>query len=162
MRLTPNMARLHGPIRALPGLINDILPLALVSVMFPFAQRTDGEAKLPPDFVKAILCYALVATFLIAVWPGGSAPRYYFPMIPALRVLGGLCYDAFAEKRPWFLVPGMVVMLAILTYAFVYSLVAALLMPWQFRSTKLYGTEITRHVRAQPARGTGSTAAAAF
>ncbi|MGH7170478.1 MAG: ArnT family glycosyltransferase [Gemmataceae bacterium] len=150
MRLT-SPAVLHGGIKATLGLLNDIMPLTFIAVLFPWAQRERGKASLPPNFVKAILCYAFVATVLIAVWPGGSAPRYYFPMIPALCVIGGLCYDALADKRPWLLVPGMVVMFALLAYGFVYSLVAAPLMPWQFRSTKLYGAQITKLVQAAPA-----------
>jgi 4-amino-4-deoxy-L-arabinose transferase-like glycosyltransferase len=151
MRLTSNMARLHGPLRGGLGLINDIMPLALIAVLFPFAQRSRAIPNIPPGFIKAIGCYTSVASIMVLFWPGGSAPRYFFAMILPLSVIGGLCYDAFAEKRPWLLVPGMVVMLALLTYGFVYSLVAAPLMPWQFRSTKLYGAQITKLVQAAPA-----------
>jgi 4-amino-4-deoxy-L-arabinose transferase-like glycosyltransferase len=151
MRLT-TAAVLPGSIKATLHLISDILPVVLIAVLFPFAQRLRGKAlPLPSGFVKALLCYAFVTSILIVVWPGGSAPRYYLPMLLPLCVLGGLCYDIFAEKQPWLMVPGMVVMLALLSYGFVYSLVAAPLMPWQFRSTKLYGAEITKLVRAQPA-----------
>jgi hypothetical protein len=68
-----------------------------------------------------------------------------------LCLLGGLAYDALAAQRPQFIAAMLSTTLAILTYALIYSVVAAPLMPAQFRSSKIDGKRITEFVRAAPA-----------
>ncbi len=151
MRLSAQSAPLPGPIVAALKLVSEILPLALLAVLFPFSRQRSGQTNLPPGLVKAIICYAFVASVLVLFWPSGSAPRYYFPMFPALCVLGGLTYDALAKERPWLVAPSMVVMFAILAYGLIYSLVASPLMPMKFRSSKIEGEQITKLVQSAPA-----------
>jgi 4-amino-4-deoxy-L-arabinose transferase-like glycosyltransferase len=151
MRLVPSMARLHGPLKELPGFIGETLPLVLVAGLAFWTKGFRTNEKLPAGFIKAAGCYALTASFVILFWPGGSTGRYFYPMFLPVAVIGGLCYDALAARRPWLLTPGLVVTFALLAYGLVYSMVAAPLMPWQFRSTALYGAQITKLMRADPA-----------
>ncbi len=110
----------------------------------------DGS-RLPPGFVKALTCYAAAAAVVILFWPGGSTTRYFFPSILPMCVLGGLGYDALLRRRPAAAAPGLMVTLGLLIYAFVYSDIAAPLMPRTFRAAQIDGARISELTRAAPA-----------
>ena len=150
MRFTPT-ALLPGPIKATWHLFTETLPATLLAGAFFLSIGFRGNSRVQPTFIKAIACYAFIMTPIILFWPGGSAPRYYFPMVLPLCVLGALAYDDLGEHRPQFLAPGLSVMLGILAYAFVYSVVASPLLPRQFRSAQIDAARIAELVRASPA-----------
>jgi hypothetical protein len=88
---------------------------------------------------------------VILFWPGGSAPRYFFPMVPPLAVLGGLGYDALAVRRPQIVAPIVALTAALLAYALVYSVVASPLLPARFRQAQIDAARVTAFVKAAPA-----------
>ncbi len=150
MRLLP-VAPLSGPVESILKLISETLPAALLAIVFFVAKGFYGTGRIPPGFIKAILCYGLAATVAILFWPGGSTARYFFPLILPMCVLGGLGYDALMKSEPLAVVPGLAVTFGLLIYAFVYTDIAAPLMPKQFRSARIDAARITDMVRAMPA-----------
>ena len=150
MRLRP-IALLPGPLPASQKLFTETLPAALAAAAFLISLWPGREKPERRAFVGALVCYAFTASLVILFWPGGSASRYFFPMVPALAVLGGLGYDALAAKRPLIVAPIIVLTVGLLTYALVYSDVAAPLLPARFRETQIEGARITALVKAAPA-----------
>jgi hypothetical protein len=159
MRLS-GAAPLSSPPKALLELFSETLPAALLAAIYLITQGFRGSDLVKSAFIKAIACYAFAASLVILFWPGGSTPRYFFPMILPLCVLGGLAFDALSVRRPEAIAPVLTVVLAILGYAFVYSVVASPLLPQKFRSAQLDATRITELVRAAPGPiyRTGATA----
>jgi len=150
MRINPGVP-LANPLKALWELFTEMLPAALGAGAFFISLGFRGSSRVQTAFVKAIACYAFITALVILFWPGGSTPRYYFPIVLPLCVFGGLAYDELSERRPQIVMAGLSVTLGILAYAFLYSVVASPLMPRQFRSAKLDAVRITELVRAAPA-----------
>jgi 4-amino-4-deoxy-L-arabinose transferase-like glycosyltransferase len=150
MRLSP-AAPLDNPIAGIFMLISETLPAALFAIAFGVAWRFRDSDRLPAGFIKTILCYSSTAALIILFWPSGSTTRYFFPSILPMCVLGGLGYDLLMKRWPLSVAPGLLVMLGLLGYAFVYSDIAAPLMPKQFRSAQIDATRIVGQVRAAPA-----------
>jgi 4-amino-4-deoxy-L-arabinose transferase-like glycosyltransferase len=150
MRFTP-IAPLSNPFQAILNLISETLPALLFAVAFLVAHRSTGDGRLPPGFVKAIMCYAAAAAVVILFWPGGSATRYFFPSILPMCVLGGLGYDALMRRRPLLIAPGLLLTLGLLIYSFIYSDIAAPLLPQQFRKASIDAARIAELVRSAPA-----------
>ena len=67
-------------------------------------------------------------------------------------VFGALAYDALAKRWPLTVAPGLLVTLGLLAYAFVYSAIAAPLMPRQFREAQIDAARITAQMAAMPAQ----------
>ena len=149
MRFSP-AAPLAGPIEAILNLFSETLPAALLAITF-FAAQGFRDSRVPPGFIKALLCYGLAATIVILFWPGGSSTRYFFPLILPMCVLGGLGYDALMKREPLAVVPGLLTMFGVLVYAFVYSDIAAPLMPRLFRAAQIDAARISEQVKAAPA-----------
>ncbi len=158
MRVHPNII-FSGPLTASVRLLGDTLPAALGAAVYLIARAFYGRDRTPPAFAAALACYAFIAALLILFWPGGSAPRYYFPMVLPLCVFGGLAYDMLAARRPQIVAPLLLLTAGLLTYALGYA-VASPLLPMRFRSTQIEAARITQLV--QPAPGpiyrTGDTA----
>jgi 4-amino-4-deoxy-L-arabinose transferase-like glycosyltransferase len=150
MRFSP-AASLSGPVEAILNLFSETLPAVLLAIAFFAAKGFLDSTRIPPDFIKALLCYGLAATIVILFWPGGSSTRYFFPLILPMCVLGGLGYDALMKREPLAVVPGLLVMFGVLAYAFVYSDIAAPLMPRQFRAAQIDAARIGEQVKAAPA-----------
>jgi len=150
MRFSP-AAPLAGPIEAILKLFTETLPAALMAIAFFAAKGYRDSPRITPGFIKALLCYGLAATIVILFWPGGSSTRYFFPLILPMCVLGGLGYDALMKREPLAVVPGLLVTLGVLAYAFVYSDIAAPLMPRQFRAAQIDAARISQQVKAAPA-----------
>jgi hypothetical protein len=149
MRLSP-VAPLASPPRALLEIFSETLPAALLVPVYFVTQGFSGRGQVKGAFVKAIAYYAFAATLVILFWPGGATSRYFFPMVLPICVLGGLAFDALSIRRPLLVAPGLTVALAILAYAFVYSVVASPLMPKEFRMAKIDAERITELVHAAP------------
>lgn len=150
MRLSP-VAPLSGPVESILRLVSETLPAVLLAIVFFASRGFYGTERIPPGFIKAILCYGLAASVAILFWPGGSTARYFFPLILPMCVLGGLGYDALAKREPLAVVPGLTVTFALLAYSFVYTDIAAPLMPKQFRSAQIDAAQITEQIAAAPA-----------
>ncbi len=86
-RLRP-VALLPGPLPTSLRLLTEILPAALAAAALAVAPRLGGDQPERRAFVGALACYAFAASLVILFWPGGSAPRYFFPMVPPLGGLG--------------------------------------------------------------------------
>ena len=150
MRFAP-AAPLSGPVEAILNLFTETLPAALMALAFFAAKGFRSSTRIPSGFIKALLCYGLAATIVILFWPGGSSTRYFFPLILPMCVLGGLGYDALMKREPLAIVPGLLATFGVLAYAFVYSDIAAPLMPRQFRAAQIDAARISEQVKAAPA-----------
>lgn len=150
MRLVP-VAPLDNPIAGILNLISETMPAALFAIAFFVAWGFGVRIRLPAGFLKAMVCYASAAAVVVLFWPNGSTTRYFFPSILPMCVFGALGYDALAKRWPLAVAPGLLVTLGLLGYAFVYSDVAAPLMPKQFRSAKIDAAGITEQIATAPA-----------
>ena len=148
MRVHPNII-FSGPLTASVRLLGDTLPAALAAAVYLIARVFYGRDGTPPAFVAALACYAFIAALLILFWPGGSAPRYYFPMVLPLCVFGGLAYDMLAARRPEIVAPLLLITAALLVYALGYA-IASPLLPMRFRPTQIEAARITQLVQAAP------------
>ena len=148
MRVRPNII-FSGPLTASVRLFGDTLPAALAAAVYLIARVFYGRDRTPPAFVAALACYAFIAALLILFWPGGSAPRYYFPMVLPLCVFGGLAYDMLAARRPEIVAPLLLITAALLVYALGYA-IASPLLPMRFRPTQIEAARITQLVQAAP------------
>ena len=149
MRLTVS-ASLAGPIESVSRMFVETLPAALLATAFLATNRLHASGGASAAFVTALVCYSFTCTVVVLFWPGGSTARYFFPMLLPLCVLGGLGFDALAARRPLFVAPVMAITFGILSYALIYSVVAAPLLPHRFRSAQIDGARIADVVRAAP------------
>lgn len=149
MRLRP-VALLPGPIAASFNLLTETLPAVLLSGAFVVGRGFRGKSFGHSGFLPAITCYAFVASVIMLFWPGGSTPRYFFPMVLPLCVLGALGYEALSVRRPEVVAPILLLTAGLLVYALVYS-VASPFFPGRFRHTQMDAARLTELVRAQPA-----------
>ncbi len=150
MRLSHPTEIFAGPIKASLRTLADTLPAALLAAAFLMSRLFREHDLVRPGLVPALACYAFVAALFILFWPGGSTPRYYFPMLLPLCVFGGLGYDQFSARRPEIVAPVLVVTAALLSYALGYA-VASPLLPMQFRQARVEGTRVSALVQAAPA-----------
>jgi 4-amino-4-deoxy-L-arabinose transferase-like glycosyltransferase len=148
MRVRPNII-FSGPLTASVRLLGDTLPAALAAAVYLVARAFRGRDTAPRGFVAALACYAFIAALFILFWPGGSAPRYYLPMVLPLCVFGGLAYDALAARRPEIVAPLLLLTAGLLVYALGYS-IASPLLPIRFRPTQIEAARITEATRAAP------------
>jgi 4-amino-4-deoxy-L-arabinose transferase-like glycosyltransferase len=145
------VAPLDNPIAGILHLISETMPAALFAIAFFVAWGSGVRDRLPAGFLKAIVCYASVAAIAVLFWPNGSTTRYFFPSILPMCVFGALGYDALAKRWPLSVAPGLLITLGLLAYAFIYSAIAAPLMPRQFRSAQIDAAKITAQAAAAPA-----------
>lgn len=150
MRLAPT-APLSNPVAGVLTLISETLPAALFAMAFFVARAFRETGDLPAGFLKAVVCYASAAALVILFWPGGSTTRYFFPSIYPMCILGALGYDALVKKWPVTVAPGLLITLGLLGYAFVYSVIAAPLLPRPFRAAQIDAARIAQLVAAAPA-----------
>jgi 4-amino-4-deoxy-L-arabinose transferase-like glycosyltransferase len=149
MRVHP-WAPLSGPTEILFRLFGETLPATLFAAAFLFAYGFREKRSVRPQFVAALACYAFAASLCILFWPGGSTPRYYFPMIPPLCVFGGLGYDALKARRPEIVTPILLLTVALLIAALGYS-AASPFLPARFRQAPIEAARVTAIVQAAPA-----------
>jgi 4-amino-4-deoxy-L-arabinose transferase-like glycosyltransferase len=149
MRLRP-VALLPGPIVASFNLVTETLPATLLAGAFAVGLGFRDKGSGRPGFLPTIACYAFVASVIILFWPGGSTPRYFFPMVLPLCVIGALAYDSFSVRRPEIVAPVLLLTAGLLVYALAYS-VASPFFPARFRHTQVEAARLTELVQAQPA-----------
>jgi 4-amino-4-deoxy-L-arabinose transferase-like glycosyltransferase len=148
MRVHP-AALFSAPPEALLRTAIDVLPAALLGGGFLVVRCFGGARTTPPGFVPALACYAFIAAAFVLFWPGGSTPRYYFPLVPALAVFGGLGYDRLSARRPDLVAPVVLLSAGLLVYAAIYSLASPFL-PMRYRAAQIDGARIAALVRAAP------------
>jgi 4-amino-4-deoxy-L-arabinose transferase-like glycosyltransferase len=153
MRLSPGVgAPLPGPPVAFLRTIVAMLPAVLLAVLFLVTDRFRGTLpRVPHRLVTALACYAFACSIPVLFWPGGAAPRYFFPAVPPLAVLAALAFDACRTARPRALGAGLAVVLGLLVYAVGYSVLAAPVLSREFRSTAQDGQRVAE------ATGRGAT-----
>jgi 4-amino-4-deoxy-L-arabinose transferase-like glycosyltransferase len=163
MRVHPAII-FSGPAVALVRLLADTFPAALAVAAFLIARgfsadKTSGFRDGRAGFVAALACCAFTAAVLILFWPGGSTPRYYFPMVPALCVFGGLGYDLLSARRPQIIAPPLLLTAGLLAYALIYA-AASPFLPMLYAQSRLDADRVTAMVQAAPATiyRTGDTA----
>ena len=149
MRLAHPRAVFYGPVTAIVHTVAETLPATLAAAAFLIARAFQEKDVVRPGLVPALACYAFVAAIFVLFWPGGSVPRYYFPMVPALCVFGGLAYDQLSARRPEFMAPVLAVAAALLLYAFGYA-VASPFFPMHFRHEKVQAEQVAVLVDAAP------------
>jgi 4-amino-4-deoxy-L-arabinose transferase-like glycosyltransferase len=148
MRVHPAL-NFSGPIAVIPRLLGETLPATLLAAAFLIAYGLRERGRVRPAFVAALACYAFVAAFVVLFWPGGSTPRYYFPMLLPLCVFGGLGYDQLSARRPQIVAPVLLLTAAFLVYALGYS-IASPFMPMRYRQAQIEAARITALVQAAP------------
>jgi 4-amino-4-deoxy-L-arabinose transferase-like glycosyltransferase len=149
MRVRP-ATPLPGPLVASVSTLTETLPAVLAAAAFLVAQAFRGRDFVRPGFVGALACYAFTASLVVLFWPGGSLPRYFFPMILPLCVLGGLGYDLLGARRPEVVAPILLMTAGLLLYALIYSALSPLL-PLRYRQAQFDAARITASVQAAPA-----------
>ncbi len=155
MRVQPAV-QFAGPVEEIIRLFFEILPAVLIAATFFFSKQTKDiqtreKSFAQSEFPLALACYAFTAAIVILFWPGGSTARYYFPMVLPLCVFGGLGYDIASKQRPLATALNLVVTVVLIIYALVYSLVAAPLLPMNFRPTEIHAARVTAVIQAAPA-----------
>lgn len=121
---TPTMFS-TGPFGASAQILDEALPAVVAAAGYLLARGygvrgSPGGGFVDPAFIVAAACYALAAAIFVLLWPGGMTPRYYFPMVLPLCVLGGLGYDLFSARRPQIVAPLLLVTAGLLGYALLY------------------------------------------
>ncbi len=149
MRLAHPRAVFYGPVAAILHTVVETLPAVLGAVAFAISRRFGGKQATPPGFILALACYAFIAAVFVLFWPGGSVPRYYFPMLLPLCVFAGLGYDQLSARRPQLLAPVFAVTAALLLYALGYA-VASPFFPMQFRHEKVQAEQAAALLQAAP------------
>ncbi len=151
MRVHPAIL-FSSPLGALARTLREMLPAVLAAAAFLVARGVGGTGvtdRVRPGFVVALACYAFTAAILVWFWPGGSTPRYYFPMLPPLCVFGGLGYDLHAVRRPQIVALLIVLTAVLLVYGMVYSIVSPFL-PSRYRQAWLDAERITTALHGAP------------
>ncbi len=148
MRVRPAVP-FSGPLVAGFATLTETLPAALLAAAFLIAVALRGRSFVPRRFVPALSCYAFTAAIIVLLWPGGSAPRYYFPIVLPLCVFGGLGYELLSVRRPQIVAPILLLTAALLVYALVYS-AASPLLPMRYRRAQIEAARITALVRTAP------------
>jgi 4-amino-4-deoxy-L-arabinose transferase-like glycosyltransferase len=148
MRVRPHVV-FSGPLMASLRLLRETVPAALCAAVYLVARGFRGRDTAPAAFVAALACYAFIAPLFVLFWPGGSAPRYYFPMVLPLCVFGGLAYDRLAARRPEIVATMLLLTAAFLVYALGYA-IASPLLPMRFRPTEIEAARIAQLVQAAP------------
>lgn len=140
---------LGGPFDAIPQTLTAFLPAVLLAAAFLIANAFRTKRFAPPNFVLALACYAFTAAIVVLFWPGGSAPRYYLPMLLPLCVLGGLGYDLLGAWRPQIVAPVLTLTVCLLAYALGYAMLSPFL-PAQFAAARIEAAQATNLVQAAP------------
>jgi 4-amino-4-deoxy-L-arabinose transferase-like glycosyltransferase len=125
-------------------------PAALLAIGLLVSLRRHQAKPEVRSFMLALSCYAFACTAVILVWPAEVNPRYILPMVLPLCVLGGIAYDALAERWPVFIAASIGIMVGLLGYAVSHSMNDVFLTPGYIH-TKLDGAKITQFVRSAPA-----------
>jgi hypothetical protein len=150
MRLSRPHEIFPGPLLASVKLLADTLPAALFAAAFLISYGFREKRVIRPALVAALCCYAFIAALLMLFWPGGSASRYYFPLVLPLCVFGGLGYDQLGARRPEIAAPIVLLTAVLLLYALAYT-AAAPLLPMRFRQAQIDGMRMTAAVQSAPA-----------
>ena len=153
MRVHPAL-HFSGPVEAVFRLLGETLPAALLAAAFLIARSRLAKGAAGPAIARPVssrrcACYAFLAALLILFWPGGSTPRYYFPMVLPLAVFGGLGYDLLSARRPQIVAPVMLLTAALLAYALLYA-AASPFLPLRYRQAAIDAARITALVQAAP------------
>lgn len=149
MRLAHPRAVFYEPPMAVFKTLLEILPAVIAAAAFFISRFFRDRDLVRPGLVPGLACYAFVAAVFVLFWPGGSVPRYYFPMVPALCVFGGLGYDQLGARRPEIVAPILVLTAALLIYALGYA-AASPFFPMQYRREKVQAEHAATLVEAAP------------
>jgi 4-amino-4-deoxy-L-arabinose transferase-like glycosyltransferase len=148
MRVHP-LAHFSSPLTAIARLFGETLPATLLAAAFLISYGFRERKLVNPKFVAALASYAFVAAIVVLFWPGGSTPRYYFPLLLPLAVFGGLAYDMLSVRRPEIVVPVMLLTVGLLLYALVYA-AASPFLPMRYRQAQIEAAHVTSLVEAAP------------
>jgi len=107
-------------------------------LLFPaiaaIARNTTGRDR---DLMLAAVLYAVIASLVLLVWPGGVATRYAMPANLALAILGGILFDRWWATRPWLIAVCNTVVTGISTSLIVLGWIVMPLAPDAFRQSKI-------------------------
>jgi hypothetical protein len=148
MRIHPVLL-FSGPLSAIARTFGETLPAALAAAVFAGAIIVRGGSRYRPSFPVALACYAFSASVFVLLWPGGSTPRYYFPMVVPLCVFGSLGYDLLSQKRPEVVATTMVLTAVLLSYALIHAL-GSPLMPLRYQHARVDAQRIITIMQTNP------------
>ena len=90
----------------------------------------------------AAVLYAVSATMILLVWPGGVATRYAMPANLALAVLGGILFDRWWADRPWLIAVSNTIVTGISTALIVLGWIVMPMAPDTFRQSRISAQSI--------------------
>ena len=109
--------------------------LLLLPAIIAITRNTAGKEE--GDLLLAVVLYALTASLVLLVWPGGVATRYAMPANLALAVLAGILFDRWWATRPWLIGASNTIVVGISTSLIVLGWVVMPLAPDAFRQSKI-------------------------
>ncbi|WP_045836552.1 glycosyltransferase family 39 protein [Hyphomicrobium sp. 99] len=149
-RLSSHEIALPHPLANAAHFFFEAFPAAFMAIALLLTGASSTPKSVPRHFVLALSCYAFACTLVILFWPADVNPRYILPMVLPLCVLGGLAYDALAEKRAVLVASGICITMVFLGYAAVHSIFDGLITP-AYTQSKISGAQIAELVRNAPA-----------
>jgi len=109
--------------------------LLLLPAIIAITRNTAGKEE--GDLLLAVVLYALTASLVLLVWPGGVATRYAMPANLPLAVLSGILFDRWWATRPWLIGVSNTIVVGISTSLIVLGWVVMPLAPDAFRQSKI-------------------------
>lgn len=113
--------------------------LLLIPAIGAIVRRTVDRER---DLMLAAVLYAVSATAILLVWPGGIATRYAMPANLALAVLGGILFERWWDTRPWLIAASNTIVTGISAALIVLGWIVMPMAPDTFRQSSLAAQSI--------------------
>jgi 4-amino-4-deoxy-L-arabinose transferase-like glycosyltransferase len=113
--------------------------LLLIPAIGAIVRRTVDRER---DLMLAVVLYAVSATMILLVWPGGVATRYAMPANLALAVMGGILFDRWWDARPWLIAVSNTIVTGISTALIVLGWIVMPMLPDTFRQSRISAQSI--------------------
>lgn len=106
----------------------------LFPAIIALARNFPGRDR---DLMLACTLYAVLASVMLLIWPGGVATRYAMPANLTLAVLGGVLFDRWWATRPGLIAVSNTVVTGISTSLIVLGWIVIPLAPSAFSQSKI-------------------------
>jgi 4-amino-4-deoxy-L-arabinose transferase-like glycosyltransferase len=113
--------------------------LLLVPAIAAIIRRTVDRER---DLMLAAVLYAVSATMILLVWPGGIATRYAMPANLALAVLGGILFERWWDTRPWLIAASNTIITGISAALVILGWIVMPIAPDRFRQSRIAAQSI--------------------
>lgn len=101
-----------------------------------------GSVDRERDLMLAAVLYAVSATTILLLWPGGIATRYAMPANPALAVLGGILFERWWDTRPWLIAASNTIVTGISAALIILGWIVMPMAPDTFRQSRISAQSI--------------------